>query len=87
MGIFDFGSSKPKPKPKRSVKTRILRGVARARRAAKPLVGGYAPVAGPERTLAGYKLRGKQLKHVRKVRAKAIRGHKRVARRIWRRLV
>lgn len=71
-----------------SVRRSFLRGLARTRKTLKKTgAGEYAPIFGAERSAAGYKLRGKTLKKVRKERAKIGRKTKRQVRRIWRRLI
>ena len=72
----------------KTAKRKVKRGAVRTRRAAKKTpLGYYAPMYGPDRTLAGYKTSKKTQKARAKARKKSAKTTKRIFRRSWRKLV
>ncbi len=79
MGILDWG---------KKVKKKTVKTAAKVRHAArKTTLGHYAPAYGAEKTFAGTKLKPKQVKQLKAKKIKERKKSKRIARKIWRKLI
>lgn len=72
---------------KKSKRKLLKIGATVRHKARKTPLAHYAPSFGSERTLAGTKLSTKAKKALRKEKSKRAKGNKRIAKKVWRKLI